>query len=110
MKVQTFMVSQDMEDGNVAEDFSEQIEDTIHDGSVTIESRLPNAVINDVTSMIDNVSVRVRSSHTAKRVFNCSPGRVTVSIITPETFLSKKCLAISLKFSFVKITSSICRV
>lgn len=79
------MISEDMENWLVTKDCSEHVENTIHDSSVAIESCLPNSVIDDVTGVVNDVSIGMSRCHSSECVFNASPWCVAASVITPET-------------------------
>lgn len=74
----TFMISKDMIHGNVAEDFAVQIEESIHDSAVALDSRLPDSVIAHIASVVDHVCVGVESLDSSKSVFNRSPRSSTM--------------------------------
>lgn len=62
-----------MVDRNVGENFSKEIVDAIHDLTVAIKCCLPNAVIDNVTSMINKIDLWMLSADLSESVFDGFP-------------------------------------
>lgn len=67
------MVSDTRVDGHGAEDFSEHVEDAIHDGAVAGFRGFPDSVIDHVSGVVNHVNSRMCASHSADGVLNGFP-------------------------------------
>lgn len=84
------MISQSMKDGCASKYFSEEVEKSVHDSSVSSECCFPNTMITHITSVIDHIRVWMLTSDVSESVFDRSPWCATVSVITPETLDTEK--------------------
>lgn len=72
----TFMIADDVVNGSVWEILFEQIVNSVHDSYVAFMSSFPDAVVNNVTGVVNNVNIWMSVSHSSDCIFDCDPWRV----------------------------------
>lgn len=77
----TFVITNNVIDGRRSKDLSEQVVHSIHDSNVARFCGFPHAMVNNISSVVDDVSIGMFTSNSSESVFNCTPWCVAMLLM-----------------------------